>query len=101
MIRIMIILFAGLFIMNSILIIGMSAMIEDLHQARFGVPKNVPEDKEWRATDPSCKELAETEQEYELCKRLRERYETPLIVDPRGTRSVSDMVENGQGTSQG
>jgi len=102
MIRIMVILFAGLFIMNSIQILSMSAMIEDLHQARFGVPKNEPEERdEWRADDPSCQELAETEQEYELCKRLRKRYETPIVVDPRGTRSVSDMVEEGTIQSTG
>ncbi len=86
--------------MDSILIMGISVMIEDLHKARFSVPKNAPEEDEWRATDPSCRELAETEQEYELCKRLRERYEAPIVIDPRGTRSVGDMVETGESRTE-
>jgi hypothetical protein len=100
MIRILVIMFAGLFILNTIQIIGMSVMITDLHKARFSVPKNEPKD-EWRASDPSCRELAETEQEYELCKRLRKRYDTPIIVDPRGTRSIGELVENREVTSVG
>jgi hypothetical protein len=101
MIRIMVILLVGLFVMNSILIQGISLRVEDLHQARFPVPKNVPEADERRVHDPSCQELAETEQEYELCKRLRQRYDTPIIVDPRGTRSIGELVERGEVTSVG
>jgi len=102
MIRIMVILLVGLFVMNSILIQGIAAMVEDLHELHFGVPKNEPEEAdEWRADDPSCRELAETEQEYELCTRLRKRYETPIVIDPRGTRSVGDMVEEGTVQSTG
>ena len=78
MIRIMVILLVGLFIMNSILIQGIAAMVEDLHQLHFGVPKNVPEEEdERRVEDLSCRELAETEQEYELCRKLQ-KGQTPF-----------------------
>ncbi len=71
-------------------------LIKDLHDYHF-VPlvlRNDGDDElEARL---HCRLLAETEDEYVLCERLRKRHQTPIIVDPRGTRSIGELVEEGQ-----